>query len=126
MPLALGLDLGTTTIAALALDVKSGEIVGRHTVANDAEITSRERKASGWSEWDADRIASSALQALRTLSAALGPRVREVAGIGLTGQQHGVVLTDDHLSLLGPLINWQDRRVEEVNPLTARDLVFRL
>ena len=119
MPLSLGLDLGTTTITALALDVESGEIVGRHTVANDAEITGRERKASGWSEWDADRIASLALQALRTLAAALGPRVRGVAGIGLTGQQHGVVLTDDHVSPLGPLINWQDRRVEETNPLNG-------
>ncbi|HVX10336.1 MAG TPA: FGGY family carbohydrate kinase [Pirellulales bacterium] len=119
MPLSLALDLGTTTITALAVDVSSGDIVARQTVANDAEITSSEHKARGRSEWDANRIAAAAKQALRTLAHALGRRVGEVAGIGLTGQQHGAVLIDDEFTPLGPLINWQDRRAEETKPHTG-------
>jgi sugar (pentulose or hexulose) kinase len=119
MPLSLGLDLGTTTITALALEVASGEIVGRNTAANDAEIASQEHKARGWSEWDAAGIASIALRALRALSDSLGTRTRDVAGLGLTGQQHGIVLLDDRFTPLGPFINWQDRRVEEINPSTG-------
>jgi sugar (pentulose or hexulose) kinase len=45
--------------------------------------------------------------------------VREAAVVGLTGQQHGVVLVDDRLTPLGPLINWQDRRAEEIRPQTG-------
>jgi sugar (pentulose or hexulose) kinase len=39
-----------------------------------------------------------------------------VCGIGLTGQQHGVVVVDRNLQPLTPFINWQDRRVEELGP----------
>lgn len=116
MPLTLGLDLGTTTITALALDVSSGEIIARNTVPNDAEVTSQADKARGRSEWDATRIASASLRVLRSLSDSLAGRVADVAGLGLTGQQHGVVLVDDRSIPVGPFINWQDRRIEEINP----------
>lgn len=119
MPISLAIDLGTTTITALAVDIADGEIIGRVTIANDAEITNQERKARGWSEWDAERIASLALKALHSVVETLGSRAREAAGIGLTGQQHGVVLVDDRSAPLGPLINWQDRRVEEINARTG-------
>ena len=36
MPLVMGLDVGTTTITALALDAGSGQIVARETAGNDA------------------------------------------------------------------------------------------
>lgn len=119
MPLALGLDLGTTSITALALDISNGEIVARNTVANDAEVTKPADKARGYSEWDAGQIISIALGCLRSLSASLGARLEEVAGLGLTGQQHGVVLVDERATPVSPFINWQDRRVEEVNPDTC-------
>lgn len=120
MPLAIGLDLGTTTITALAVDVGSGEIAARSTRPNDAEITSPEDKARGYSEWDARRIAAAALAALGEMSAALGPSARQAAAIGLTGQQHGVVLVDERLEPLSPFINWQDRRTEGLNPASGR------
>ncbi len=36
MPLVLGLDVGTTTITALALDAGNGQVVARETAGNDA------------------------------------------------------------------------------------------
>jgi sugar (pentulose or hexulose) kinase len=120
MPLVLGLDVGTTTITALAVDVASGEIAARSTRQNDAEITTPERKTRGYSEWDATRIAAAALAALGEMAAQLGPDARRAAAIGLTGQQHGVVLVDEQLAPLGPFINWQDRRAEKINPASGR------
>jgi sugar (pentulose or hexulose) kinase len=120
MPLILGLDLGTTTVTALALDTDSGEIVARQTVANSAEITIPDDKARGRSEWDAGQIAAAAFAAIRAVAKSLGARRHEVAGIGLTGQQHGVVLVDEQHEPLTPLVNWQDRRAEEINPHTGK------
>ncbi|HUY89600.1 MAG TPA: FGGY family carbohydrate kinase [Pirellulales bacterium] len=120
MPLAIGLDVGTTTITALAVDAASGEIVARSTRPNDAEITAPDGKVRGYSEWDASRIAAAAWAALGEMAATLGPRARQAAAIGLTGQQHGVVLVDEQLSPLGPFINWQDRRAEGINPASGR------
>src|SRR3569623_1142669 len=112
MPLVLGLDLGTTTITALALDVHSGAIVARLTLANGAEIVGPQ--TSGRSEWDAERIAAAALEALHRVADAVADRASELAGIGLSGQQHGVLLVDPSLKPQGPFINWQDRRAEEI------------
>ena len=120
MPLSLALDLGTTTITALAVDLENGEVVARTTTANNAELTSPEHKARGWSEWDANRISKLAMLALQSLAEQLGARLREAAGIGLTGQQHGVVLVDEAFTPSCPLINWQDRRSEEVNPRSGK------
>jgi sugar (pentulose or hexulose) kinase len=87
--ITLGVDIGTTTITALAWD---GErVVASETVANDGGE-------------DADRMIARALDALHAVAG------RPVAAIGATGQQHGVVLVDPALRPLGPFVNWQDRR----------------
>ena len=101
------------------LDVERGEIVARETAANAARIAA-DGSLPGRSEWDADRIAAEALAVLKRLTASLGNRTQELAGIGLTGQQHGVVLVDRTLKPQGPFINWQDRRTEELDPQSGR------
>ena len=45
--ITLGVDLGTTTITALAFEPGSNKIMAQHTVANDAEITPPADKARG-------------------------------------------------------------------------------
>lgn len=113
-PLVAGIDLGTTTITALAIDAGSGEIVARGTAANTAQITSADDRTRGRSEWDARQIATIALGCLREIAAQLTGR--QVAGIGLTGQQHGMLLLDADGRPVSPLFNWQDRRGEEAMP----------
>src|SRR5690242_446432 len=125
MPIVLGADLGTTKLTALALDTTGGVILARATAANTADITSPADKARGRSEWDVRAIAGLACACLRTVAGQLGDRRRELAGIGITGQQHGVVLLDDQLTPLTPLINWQDRRGEEPHPVGTQTFVQR-
>lgn len=113
MSISLGIDVGTTTITALALDASTGETLAVHTLSNDAEVTSADDKARGRSEWDADRIAARAGECLHAVAGCVASRGDEFVGLGITGQQHGVVLVDKQLRPLTPLINWQDQRTRD-------------
>ncbi len=112
MTVLIGVDLGTTTITAVALDANTGELRARSTRPNEAEITAPADKAIGNSEWDAGRIADIAYGCLRDVRSKLESQTAEIAGIGITGQQHGAVLHDDG-SAPPLLINWQDQRGEQ-------------
>jgi sugar (pentulose or hexulose) kinase len=122
MPIVLGVDVGTTTITAIAVDTARGDILARATAANQAAITSTADKTRGFSEWDARKIVATACACLRDSAAAL-PASAALAGIGLTGQQHGVVIVDAALQPATSLINWQDRRGEETYPGSDRTYV---
>lgn len=116
MPITLGVDVGTTTITALALDTATGLVLASATLPNNAETTAPADKARGRSEWDAGRMARIACGALREATVALGARGAEVCGIGVTGQQHGTVLLDAALESITPFFNWQDQRGQERVP----------
>jgi sugar (pentulose or hexulose) kinase len=122
MPLALGLDLGTTTITALAVNTDTGEQAGCVTSENRAEITSPGDRSLGRCEWDAGAIVRTAVECLRNLARKLAPR-NDLAGLCLTGQQHGVVLVDRDVRPMSPLVNWQDRRADETCPATGKSWV---
>jgi sugar (pentulose or hexulose) kinase len=113
MSFVLAVDLGTTKISALALDVDSGLVVASRTMANQAETTAAADKDLGYSEWDALGIADLGCACLRGIAEQLGPRLSQTLGLGITGQQHGVVIVDDDLAPLTPFINWQDRRANQ-------------
>lgn len=115
MPITVGIDVGTTSITALAM-TEAGRLAASVTVPNAADITAAEDRARGRSEWDAVRLASQAQEAVAQCALHLGARVADVCGIGVTGQQHGVVVVDHDLRPLTPFINWQDRRAEEPAP----------
>jgi sugar (pentulose or hexulose) kinase len=120
MPAVLGVDLGTTTVTALALDTDSGAILACCTRPNQADITTPADRARGRSEWDAHQIAMTACGCLNEVAGALGGRLRDLAGLGITGQQHGGLLLDAGAKPLTPLINWQDRRALETYPAGSR------
>jgi sugar (pentulose or hexulose) kinase len=121
VPLVISADLGTTTIAALAVDTERGELVQSVTLENDAEVTSADEKRRGGSDWDAARIAEIAMRCLGEVVTRLGDRSREVVAIGLTGQQHGVLFADGGEPLT-PLVNWQDRRA--LQPMDGGESTF--
>jgi sugar (pentulose or hexulose) kinase len=110
MPVLLGVDLGTTTITAVALDARTGKLHARSTRPNHAEITAAAGKARGFSEWDAAKIVDAAYDCLRATRGKLDVPDKEIAGIGITGQQHGAVLYEENHATRPLLINWQDQR----------------
>lgn len=116
MPIVVSVDLGTTKITSLAVDTSTGGVLAVGTVPNDANITTDADRSRGRSEWDARQIVSAGLSCLKKVADQLGDRIRRVAGVGITGQQHGVVLIGPGGEPVSPLINWQDRRLLDVRP----------
>ena len=97
-PTLVGLDVGTTGVKAVAI-TPSGEVVGR---AEEGYPLSTPR--AGWSEQDPDDWWQAA--------EAVWSRVRagEDAGIGLSGQMHGLVCLGEDGRPLRPAILWNDQR----------------
>jgi sugar (pentulose or hexulose) kinase len=103
MPVALSLDLGTTSIAAVAVD-HLGKLVARATVANSSSVNGL---PAGHAEQDPVQLRALAFQCLRELAAQLPtPPVC----LGITGQMHGGLLVDARRKPLTNLVTWQDRR----------------
>lgn len=103
----LGVDVGTTTITALVLDLVDATIVARATTANDTEITSAEDRRLGRSEWDPDQILDRVKKAIRLVVADGGS---DIEAVGVTGQMHGMLVVDEAGGSVGPFIGWQDQR----------------
>ena len=121
MPITIGIDLGTTTLTALAVDLDGGAVLARRTRPTAAETTATADKARGFAEWDADQVTAVAVECLRDVVAGL--QGREVVGIGITGQQHGTLLIDRTGRAISPLVNWQDRRALEPFPGTTHSYI---
>jgi len=98
MSVLVGLDVGTTGVKALALS-PDGTVLAR---AEREYPLSTPRP--GWAEQDPEDWWRASEEAL----AALG--VGEIAGIGLSGQMHGLVALDAADRVLRPAILWNDGR----------------
>ena len=98
MSVAVGLDVGTSGVKALAIS-GTGEVLASAEVGYGLSTPQ-----PGWAEQDpADwwRATEEALDALG---------VDEVAGIGLSGQMHGLVALDAAGEVIRPAILWNDQR----------------
>ncbi|GAA1135485.1 FGGY family carbohydrate kinase [Ornithinicoccus hortensis] len=102
----LGLDLGTSGLKA-ALWSPEGEL--QAVAEADYPV---EHPAPGWAQTPVQRWRD----ALESVSQQLAPTLRRipVAGIGVDGQMHGLVLADRHGTALAPAALWSDSRAAEV------------
>lgn len=99
----IGLDIGTTTISAIVLDMETGQLAETVNLANDSSLDT----GQPWEHCqDAERIAARSLGLIDRLKA----RHPAVGAIGLTGQMHGIVYLDCAGQAVGPLYTWQDQR----------------
>jgi xylulokinase len=98
----VGVDVGTTGVAAIAIE-PDGEVVAR---AERAYALSTPRP--GWSEQSPEDWWQAAEATIEDVSAG-----REVAGIGLSGQMHGLVALGAEDRVLRPAILWNDQRTAE-------------
>jgi sugar (pentulose or hexulose) kinase len=116
MALYIGLDIGTTTLSAVALDVAQGALLARLTLAHQLDVATLADRARGRAELDLVGLHGVVVESLSELAAALAERSSDVAGIGVTGQMHGLALMTPAAAPLGPAITWQDRRTLEQIP----------
>jgi xylulokinase len=98
MAVLVGLDVGTTAVKALAISPE-GELLARCEVEYPLSTPH-----PGWAEQDPEDWSRATIDAFERLG------VRGVAGIGLSGQMHGLVALDERDRVLRPAILWNDQR----------------
>lgn len=111
--LSLGLDIGTTSIS-LAVINDEKHVVDCVSFAHNAFIST----PNTWEKiQDANRLLGLALEAVEKMCAKY-----DIACIGVTGQQHGIVYLDKSGNVLSPLYTWQDARALQIgNGVTYLD-----
>jgi xylulokinase len=102
----LGIDSSTTATKALLMD-DEGTIVAVGRSSYDFE-TPRPL----WSEQDPGLWWTATCAAIADAMAQAGIAPTDVAGVGLTGQMHGLVMLDDDDTVLRPAILWNDQRTQ--------------
>ena len=104
MPYLLGLDSSTTATKALLIDDK-GKVLG---VASSHY--NYETPHPLWTEQHPDLWWEGTVDSIRKLIKELDVDPNQIAGIGLTGQMHGLVLLDGNQEVLRPALLWNDQR----------------
>ena len=102
MSLLLGIDVGTTGSKAILLE-PSGEVVAESTTEYPMYV-----RRSGWAEQNPEDWWHATIASIKQVLAGSGGET--VAGIGLTGQMHGLVLLNEAGKVLRPCIMWNDQR----------------
>jgi xylulokinase len=110
----LGIDVGTSACKVIAVD-GNGRVAAK-ALASYPLVSPR----PGWAEQDPEHWWQATQSALAEVLAALPDR-RAVAGIGLSGQMHGLAALDEADNVLRPAILWCDQRAApHCDEITAR------
>ena len=99
----LGIDCGTQGTKALLLDAASGRVLGQGAAPHDMISASGGRREQDPAQW-VEALCIATAQAL----AEAAVDGQQVQAIGVSGQQHGLVLLDEHGQVLRPAKLWCD------------------
>lgn len=105
--LYIGIDLGTSAVKLLLME-EGGKVL--KTVSRDYPCA---YPHPGWSEQDPALWYENTVEGLKELLKETDRS--EVAGIGIAGQMHGLVLLDNNDNVLRPAILWNDGRSSKEN-----------
>lgn len=98
---AIGIDLGTTSICGVVIDIQSGNVLRSETVNSNAFI----HKENDWEKvQDVSVIIEKAVKIVDSFIE------DDTAVIGITGQMHGIVYFDKDGKAVSDLYTWQDGR----------------
>ncbi len=100
----LGLDIGTSGVKGVLLDVASN-LIGDATAP-----LSVSRPQTGWSEQEPEDWWDACVGVIDALSKSHPEKLAALKAIGLSGQMHGATLLDKNHHVLRPAILWNDGR----------------
>src|SRR3954454_10221466 len=101
----LGIDIGTGGSRALLVDDAGSVKASCTTIHEDMRMERplwAEQRPENW--WDA------AQESVRGVLKQAGVSGKDVRGIGLSGQMHGLTLLDQHDGVIRPALIWCDQR----------------
>lgn len=98
---AIGIDIGTTSICGVLIDVSDGTLIKKCEEKNDTWINTK----NSWEKvQNPDEILNKATNILEKLYC------DDVVSIGVTGQMHGILYLSENGDAVSPLYTWQDER----------------
>ena len=110
MQIILSVDIGTTSICVLAMDVSSRRVITVQSINNGSSIND---VPQGFHEQDPNIILATVQKLIsKTLTYLIERQyqVKAIEAIVVTGQMHGILLVDDKLQPCTNLITWRDQR----------------
>ena len=119
--LAVGIDIGSTTISATVIDTQNNIQVESYTVSNGAEIIVEN---PAFYEQDPLVLCDKAIRLIEIIT----DNYKNIKAIGVTGQMHGIVYIDKNGNAVSNLITWQDKRADEnlANGYSYCDKIFEI
>ena len=124
MPYLLGIDSSTTATKALLID-ETGQVAG--VAASEYPY---ETPKPLWSEQDPELWWKGTVNSVREVLQKTNVTPADIAGIGVTGQMHGLVLLDEAGQVLRPALLWNDQRTgaqcDEIRRRLGRSELIRI
>ncbi len=121
----IGVDLGTSAVKLLLMDEKGTvlKMVSRSYPISYPEL--------GWSEQNPEDWYREVMAGIKELVAGYTPaEKRDIKGIGVAGQMHGLVVLDEKDRVLRPVILWNDgrtfREVDYLNQSIGEDKLLQV
>ncbi|MGH8395148.1 MAG: xylulokinase, partial [Pseudomonas sp.] len=108
--LYLGIDCGTQGTKAIVLDASSGKVLGLGAASHTLISGANGRREQHTQEW-LDAFTEATHRALQQA----GVDGQDILAIGVSGQQHGLVLLDDQGQVLRPAKLWCDTETAPEN-----------
>ena len=111
----MGIDVGTSSVKGILAGPEG-------LVAQASRDLKMEQPAPGWAEQNPEDWWQAVVPVVRELFSVSRIPVTELAGIGLTGQMHGLCCLDGSGHPLRPAILWCDQRTGEVAESMSRQM----
>jgi xylulokinase len=120
----LGIDVSTTATKVMLID-ESGNIIGVASCEYSIQTPHPH-----WSEQDPKLWWAGTIEGINEVMIRSDVTSKEIHGIGLTGQMHGLVLLDNNGKILRPAILWNDQRTQsqcnKIRSIIGRDKLIHL
>ncbi|MBQ7293072.1 MAG: xylulokinase [Clostridia bacterium] len=118
----IGVDVGTSATKTVAFDT-CGKVLAEYSVEYPLY-----QPHNGWAEQEPDDWANAAIIGLSEVIKALDGK--NVAGIGVSGQMHGLVMLDEEMKPIRRSIIWCDQRTvkecEEITEKVGKERLFEI
>ena len=102
--LVIGIDIGTSGCKSILVD-SAGVVAASATEEYPLSVP-----RPGWAEQDPAHWWAAALKTLAAILRAVPGSAGRIAGIGLSGQMHGLVALDEARAVIRPAFLWNDQR----------------
>ena len=120
----LGIDIGTSSTKSVLFDLGGG------VVASAVDVYPMYQPKNGWAEQDAEDWWEATKTSVREVMAKSKIDAKEIKGIGLSGQMHGLVMLGADMRPLRRSIIWCDQRTalecEQITSLVGADKMIEI